>query len=66
VSGGYWSREQRLARLGPELFAQTLKIAAEAPPPTPAQVELIRRIFAPQVKRLLAERTAVDRPARAA
>jgi len=57
VSAGYWSREQRLARLGPEMYELGLKAAAALPPPTPEQVEQVRRIFAPHVKRL-AERDA--------
>lgn len=55
MSTGYWSREQRRARLGPEMYELGLRIAAEAPAPTPAQVELVRRIFAPHVKKLAAE-----------
>jgi hypothetical protein len=66
VSTGYWSREQRLARLGPEMYELGLKAAAEAPPPTPAQVELIGRIFAPHVKRLAERDAQTPRAQRAA
>lgn len=58
MSGGYWSREQRLARLGREVYELGLKEAAAAPPPGPAQIELMRRLFAPLIERRVAERQA--------
>lgn len=58
MSTGYWSREQRRARLGDELYEQGLKIAAEAPPPSQRQIELMRRLFAPHIKRLAEQRKA--------
>lgn len=67
MSGGYWSREARRARLGDEAYELGLAEAAAAPPPTPAQVALVGRIFAPHLKKLAAERPApASRTARAA
>lgn len=60
MSTGYWSREQRRARLGDEMYEYGLKLAAEAPPPGPAQLELVRRLFAPGIARRRAERQAAQ------
>lgn len=54
MSGGYWSREARRERLGDQAYELGLAEANAAPPPTPQQIALITRIFAPHVKRLTA------------
>lgn len=41
-----YSREYFLARLGPELVADVLAKVAAAPPPSPAKVAEVRRLFA--------------------
>jgi hypothetical protein len=41
-----YSREYFLARLGPELMADIERRVAEAPAPSPAKVEQVRRLFA--------------------
>lgn len=68
MSTGYWSREARAARLGPELFAYCEQVAADAPAPTPEQVALVGRAFAAAGKRIEArqragECSALDRAA---
>lgn len=52
MSAGYWSREARLARLGTEVYELGLAEADAAPAPTPAQVALVARVFAPHLKRV--------------
>jgi hypothetical protein len=58
VSTGYWSREQRAKRLGPELFAYCEQVAADAPPPTAEQVALVGRAFDAAAKRIEARQRA--------
>lgn len=60
-----FSREALRARLGDEVLELAERLADEAPDPTPEQVEAIRLIFAPHIKRMAADRRA-ERPARAA
>jgi len=57
VSGRY-SREAIEARIGPELAAYCLKVAAEAPEPTPAQIDRIGRLFATAAERIEARQRA--------
>jgi hypothetical protein len=66
MSAGYWSREARRARLGDDVYELGLAEAAAAPDPSPAQVALITRIFAPHVKRLNAQNKQPTPTARAA
>lgn len=69
MSSGYWSREARAARLGPDLFAYCEQVAASAPPPTPEQVAMVGRAFAVAAKRIEASQStngahpALDRAA---
>jgi hypothetical protein len=63
MSAGYWSREARRARLGDEAYELGLAEAEAAPDPSPAQVALITRIFAPHVKRLAAQKKPQPTPA---
>jgi hypothetical protein len=58
VSGGEFSREALSARLGADAFALAEQAADQAPAPTPGQVERLRLIFAPHVKRLTAKPVA--------
>lgn len=55
---GRYSREAIEARIGPELAAYCLKVAAEAPEPTPAQVDRIGRLFAIAEQRIEARQRA--------
>jgi len=57
VSGRY-SREAIEARIGPELAAYCLRVAAAAPPPTAAQIDRIGRLFAIADERIEADRRA--------
>lgn len=69
MSAGYWSREARRARLGDEAYELGLAEAEAAPAPTPQQVALVARIFAPHIRRLTApnkQPAPVKRTARAA
>lgn len=63
---GEFSREALRARLGDAAFEAAERAALEAPTPSPEVVERIRLIFAPHVKRLLAEHSAARQHARAA
>lgn len=49
-----FSREALMARLGPDVYAIAEQAAAEAPAPSPAKVEAVRRILAPGVARCMA------------
>lgn len=57
---GEFSREALRARLGDEVFDQTVRLAAEAPAPSEQQLERVRQIFGPHVRR----RAAAERSAR--
>ena len=50
------TKEERIRILGPEAAARFEEIADRAPPPTPEQIALLRRIFAP----VAARRAAVE------
>lgn len=58
-----YSRDALRARLGAEVYAIAEKAAADAPPPSAAKVESVRRILAPAVTRAMAARPKVARPA---
>jgi hypothetical protein len=47
----FYRRADRLL-LGEEMFEECLRVAREAPDPTPEQVALIGRIFGPGMRRL--------------
>jgi hypothetical protein len=63
---GEFSREALEGRLGPVLFAYAEEQGRSAPDPTPELVERLRRIFAPTVARLAAERATARREPAAA
>lgn len=65
MSAGEFSREALRARLGDAAFEQSVRLAAEAPPPSPEVVERISMIFAPHLKRI-AERESAKPAAKAA
>ncbi|HEV2342993.1 MAG TPA: hypothetical protein VGS97_02765 [Actinocrinis sp.] len=56
---GRFSREALRARLGDAAFEYSVRVAAEAPPPSARQIEAIYLIFAPVMKRI-AEREAAE------
>lgn len=55
-----YSREWFVAQIGEEHVAYGEQVARDAPPPTPAQIELVRRLFAPQESHASAPET--ERP----
>jgi hypothetical protein len=54
------TREERLAILGADGVAEIRRRVAAAPPPPPELIEELRRIFAPALARLRAERAVMD------
>lgn len=58
---GRYSREAIEARIGPDLAAYCLEVAAAAPPPTSAQVDRIGRLFATAAERIEARQRAGER-----
>lgn len=57
MSAGRFSREALRARLGDEVFEQTVRAAADAPQPSTEQVERVRQIFSPHIRRRATQRT---------
>lgn len=58
-----FSREALMARLGPAVYAIAEKAAADAPAPSLAKVEAVRRILAPAVARCMAKPAKARQPA---
>ena len=59
---GRYSREAIEARIGPELAAYCLQVAAEAPEPTAVQIDRIGRLFAIAEQRIEARKRAGGQP----